>query len=52
MPNYSGQLWGMESGDKSSFWDSNGVLIDGLNSKDKGLLLLVEMNNHHGKQKK
>jgi predicted amidohydrolase len=40
MSNYSGQLWGMKSGGKSAYWNSNGELINHLNSTEIALLIV------------
>jgi predicted amidohydrolase len=40
MSNYSGFVWGLESGGKSGFWDSNGQLISHLGSDHEGLLII------------
>jgi predicted amidohydrolase len=39
MSNYSGELWGMKAGGKSSFWNADGELIDHLNTGDTGILM-------------
>jgi len=40
MSNYAGQVWGMEAGGKSAFWDKNGALITELEVTSEGLLVL------------
>lgn len=45
MSNYSGELWGIKSGGKSAFWNSNGKLIGNLNSNETGILIAEKCNN-------
>jgi len=40
MSNYSGNVWNMESGGSSAFWDSGGVLIDHMNINSSGILII------------
>jgi predicted amidohydrolase len=51
MSNYSGELWNIQSGGKSAFWNSTGELVDNLDSNDSGLLI-AEKKNGNWKTKK
>jgi len=51
MSNYVGKLWGMESGGKSAFWNSEGELVDNLNSNDNGILIIEKENTEWRTQK-
>jgi len=51
MSNYTGELWGMESGGKSAFWNSEGELIDNLNSTDSAILIIEKENKKWRTQK-
>jgi len=51
MSNYVGKLWDIESGGKSAFWNSEGELIDNLNSTDNGILIVEKKNNTWRTQK-
>lgn len=51
MSNYTGELWGLKSGGKSAFWNSNGELLESLDSNDSGILV-VERNNDKWNTKK
>lgn len=44
MSNYSGKLWNIKSGGKSAFWNSNGELIDSLDSNELGILIAEKTN--------
>ncbi|MDR1222099.1 MAG: carbon-nitrogen hydrolase family protein [Tannerella sp.] len=45
MSNYCGQLWGLDAGGQSGFWDKNGKLIANLNDADSGLLIIENIDN-------
>jgi len=51
MSNYIGELWGMESGGNSAFWNSEGELVDNLNSNDSAILIIEKENNKWKTQK-
>lgn len=40
MSNYAGQIWGIEAGGRSAFWDENGTLIAELEVASEGILVL------------
>ncbi len=50
MSNYSGELWNMEAGGKSSFWDKNGEQIAELPPNEQGLLILEKQQNNWTKK--
>ncbi len=45
MSNYTGKSWGMDSGGKSGFWNSEGKLITNLNDTEHGLLIIEKTTN-------
>lgn len=51
MSNYSGELWNMESGGQSAFWNSEGKLCGNFDSNELGILI-AEKNNEKWNTKK
>ena len=51
MSNYSGELWNINSGGKSAFWNSNGELIDSLDSNELGMLIAEKTNEKWNTEK-
>lgn len=45
MSNYSGYLWNIEAGGRSSFWDDKGLNIAQLSSNKEGLLIMEKAGN-------
>ncbi len=45
MSNYSGNVWNMEAGGMSGFWDKNGKLVAALDSENEGLLIIEKIES-------
>lgn len=46
MSNFVGNVWDMQGGGKSAFWNSNGHLIGELDNDDSGIILFKKENNN------
>ncbi len=46
MSNYSGNLWGTESGGKSAFWDNTGKAVTVLDAQSQGLLIMEKQGEN------
>lgn len=46
MSNYSGELWGIKAGGKSTFWNSKGEVLKTLATNQTGLLIIQKKNDN------
>ncbi len=44
MSNFTNEVWGMQAGGQSAFWDERGTLIGALGENETGLLMVKKMN--------